>query len=234
MPDNMIKGLANAAAHPVMVQVINQGPGIWGNVATGFITAGAAIVAVMLTHRYTHRREKQAAVQQLKQEQLFIATELIFLPEQYAEGCAQVAGDNGKMVYESGKQPERAYVAGYPVPLDFDKVAGDWSSLPARRMYRIRELPLRQAGAMSAIEFAWDNDMPGDYPAFFRQRQYEFARLGITAISEARQLRKLSGLPADRLNKSEWSALPVIMGVLKRERQQRISEHLASAAAEQP
>ncbi|SHI04021.1 hypothetical protein SAMN05428958_11388 [Pantoea sesami] len=71
MPDNMIEGLANAAAHPVTVQVINKGPGIWGNVATGFITAGAAIVAVMLTHRYTHRREKQAAVQQLKREQLF-------------------------------------------------------------------------------------------------------------------------------------------------------------------
>lgn len=234
MPDNMIEGLANAAAHPVTVQVINQGPGIWGNVATGFITAGAAIVAVMLTHRYTHRREKQAAVQQLKREQLFIATELIFLLEQYAENCARVAADDGEMVSVDGRQAERAPVAGHPAPLDFDKVAGDWSSLPTRRMYRIRELPLRQAVAMSAIEHAWDNDMPGDYPLFFRQRQYEFARLGITAISEARQLRKLSGLPADRLNKSAWSALPVIMGVLKRERQQRINEHFACARAEQP
>lgn len=222
MQDNMIEGLANVAAHPVTVQVINQGPGIWGNVATGFITAGAAIVAVILTHRYTLRREKQAAVQQLKRERLFISTELIFLLEQYAESCARVAADDGEMVSIDGRQAERATVAGHPAPLDFDKVAGDWSSLPAQRMYNIRELQLSQAGAMSAIEYAWDNDMPGDYPLFFRQRKYEFAKLGMKAIHEARLLRKLCGLPAARLNESEWSAQPVMIAVWKREREQRI------------
>lgn len=39
-----------AASHPVTIQMINQRPGIWGNVATGFITACAAIGAVRLTH----------------------------------------------------------------------------------------------------------------------------------------------------------------------------------------
>ncbi|MEJ1269052.1 hypothetical protein WDV93_25330 [Pantoea ananatis] len=34
--------IINGVAHPVTVQIINQGPGIWGNVATGLITAGAA------------------------------------------------------------------------------------------------------------------------------------------------------------------------------------------------
>jgi len=36
--------------------MVNQGAGIWGNVATDLITAGAAIGAVMLTHRFTLRR----------------------------------------------------------------------------------------------------------------------------------------------------------------------------------
>ena len=38
MPDNIIENLANAFTHPVTVQVINQSPGIWRNVATGLIT----------------------------------------------------------------------------------------------------------------------------------------------------------------------------------------------------
>ena len=55
------ESVAAAATHPVTVQVINQGLGIWGSVATGLITAGAAIAAVMLTHRFTLQREKLAS-----------------------------------------------------------------------------------------------------------------------------------------------------------------------------
>lgn len=49
--------------------------------ATGLITACAAIAAVMLTHRYTLHREKQASERKLTQEQYFISTELVFLLE---------------------------------------------------------------------------------------------------------------------------------------------------------
>ncbi|WP_162901021.1 hypothetical protein [Erwinia persicina] len=41
--EQIAEGVAAAVSHPVTVQVINQGPGIGGNVATGLITAGAAI-----------------------------------------------------------------------------------------------------------------------------------------------------------------------------------------------
>jgi len=227
MQNTIADGLAGAATHPITVQVINQGPGIWGNVATGFITAVAAILAVILTHRYTHWRDKQAAVQKLKRERLFIAAELIILLDQYAEGCAHVADDKGEVVHVSGKQPERAPVAGYPAPPDFDKVAGDWSSLLARHMFRIRELPLRQAGAMRAIDDAREHDSPGDYPAYFRERQYEFARLGLRAIIETRYLRELCDLPPAGRNISVWSA-NVIKGVLDEQRSQRVDDHIAN------
>ncbi|MHC2598987.1 hypothetical protein ACVLVH_004670 [Kluyvera sp. 1366] len=59
--DDLANGAIAVASHPITVQVTNQGPGIWGNVATGLITACAAIAAVMLTHRYTLHREKQAS-----------------------------------------------------------------------------------------------------------------------------------------------------------------------------
>jgi hypothetical protein len=223
MQNNMI----DATAHPVAVQVINQGPGIWGNVATGFITAGAAILAVILTHRYTQRRERQTEEQKRKQERLFIATELIFMLEQYAEDCARVAADNGGKGDGTGTLPERVPMVGYPAPLNFDNVAGDWRSLPATRMYQIRGLPLRQAEAQRAIEYAQEHDNSAEYSAFFGARQYEFALLGIKAINQARLLRKLCGLPAARLNSAEWSAQTVMMKVWKRERE-ALFERIAS------
>jgi membrane protein YdbS with pleckstrin-like domain len=67
-------GLAN----PITVQVISQGLGIWVNVVTGLITAGAAIVAVMLTHKFTLRREKSASEEKQQRQRYFIATELVF------------------------------------------------------------------------------------------------------------------------------------------------------------
>ncbi|MEN4610440.1 hypothetical protein ABEH06_24570 [Pantoea agglomerans] len=59
--DNLTDGIAAALSHPVTVQVVNQGPGIRGNVATGFITEGVALIALMLTHQFTLHREKLAA-----------------------------------------------------------------------------------------------------------------------------------------------------------------------------
>lgn len=67
-------GLAN----PITVQVISQGLGIWVNVVTVLITAGAAIVAVMLTHKFTLRREKSASEEKQQRQRYFIATELVF------------------------------------------------------------------------------------------------------------------------------------------------------------
>ena len=84
--DNISNGVAGAVSHPLTVQIINQGPGIWGNVATGLITAGAAVAAVMLTHKFTLRRERSASEDKQKRERYFIATELVFLLERFSEG----------------------------------------------------------------------------------------------------------------------------------------------------
>ena len=85
MQNSIADGLAAAATQPITVQVINQGAGIWGNVATGLITAGAAIGAVFLTHLFTVWRENQAAEKKLKQARQFIAIELVFRLEDVAD-----------------------------------------------------------------------------------------------------------------------------------------------------
>ncbi|WP_318386262.1 hypothetical protein [Enterobacter sp.] len=94
-------------------------------------------------------------------------------------------------VNEPNRQAERAPKSSYPVPLNYETVTGDWRSLPP------------------------------DHSELFRARQDEFSLLRLKAIHLSRQLRRACGLPSSRLNASSWSAQPVMMRVLLRERKQR-------------
>lgn len=206
--------VAATATHPVIIQILNQGPGIWGNVATGLITASAAIAAVMLTHRFTLRRERLALAEKHEREQHFIATELVFMLEQFAEGCAGVATDHGYVNQEQVTVPETT------IPnLDYSVVSGDWRVLPAKLMYRIRELLVMEGEADRAIS-AVESYQP-DYHEFFEERQYQYTRLGLKAIIQARRLRRFAGLPNSRLDASPWSTQSVLWKEWRLERKRR-------------
>ncbi|WP_210524030.1 hypothetical protein [Pantoea ananatis] len=215
--------IINGLAHPVTVQVINQGPGIWGNVSTGLMTAGAAIAAVILTHHFTLTREKNAAADKRQRELHFIATELIFMLEQFAEGCAGVATDEGRRT--GGPQSEREAEMKSP-QLELNGVTGDWRVLKATLMYRIHELPVLQSEARRLIDYIQDIPVPPDHEAYFRERQYQYARLGIKAVILVVRLRREAGLPATRLSGNEWSAVSRLHSVWRRERKLRAEEYI--------
>lgn len=219
--DNISNGVAGAVSHPLTVQIINQGPGIWGNVATGLITAGAAIAAVMLTHRYTLKREKQAAQDKRQQELHFIATELIFMLERYAEQCARVATDDGKPNRE--RQQEYEPVTALP-ELNLSAITGDWRVLEPLHMFRIRELPVLQDEADRAIEAEWENFDPPYHTPYFKERQYQYARMGLRSVILAVRLRREAALPITRLADHAWSAVPLMRSVWRRERKWRAAE----------
>ncbi|MEK8779716.1 hypothetical protein P2S51_28070, partial [Escherichia coli] len=73
------ESIVAATSHPVSVQLINQGAGIWGNVATGLITGlltgGITLTGIWLTHYFTLKRERQASEDKMKKELHYIATE---------------------------------------------------------------------------------------------------------------------------------------------------------------
>lgn len=139
------ESIVAATSHPVSVQLINQGAGIWGNVATGLITGlltgGITLTGIWLTHYFTLKRERQASEDKMKKELHYIATELVFMLERYAEGCFRVVTDDGQD--DDAPQPERKAVTNYP-ELNLIDVSGDWRTLEPRLMYRIRELPVLQ------------------------------------------------------------------------------------------
>lgn len=213
--------IINGVAHPVTVQVINQGPGVRGNVATGLITAGAAIAAVMLTHRFTLKREKQASEEKRVHEHHFIATELIFMLERYAEQCARVATDDGKPNRE--RQHECEPVTALP-ELNLSAITSDWRVLKPLHMFRIRELPVLHDEAGRAIEAEWENFDPPLHTPYFKERQYQYARMGIRAVILAVRLRREAALPVTRLADHAWSAVPLMRSVCRRERKWRAAE----------
>lgn len=199
------------------VKIVKDSASVWPQIITVVSSAGAALGAVGLTHFFTRRREKAAAEDRLTRERLFIATELVFILERYAEGCARVATDAGE---DQLPYKEREPTVNFP-DLDLIDVSGDWRVLPGKLMYRIRELPVLQNEANRIIGGVGEYDHPPFYTDYFHERQYQYARLGMKALISAMRLRRAVGLPETRLADTEWSAHPVLWKVWRRERRRR-------------
>lgn len=196
------------------VKVVKDGASLAPQIITAVASVGAALGGVGLTHYFTRKREERAAAAKQSSERLFIATELVFLLEQFAEACASVATDQGYLNQDRITVPETT------VPnLSYDAVTGDWRALSAKLMYRIRELPMIQREADRAIDAA--EAYPPDYDEFFEVRQYQYIRLGLKAIIQARRLRQFAGLPNTRLDASPWSAQNVLWKEWRLERTRR-------------
>ncbi|MDQ9388638.1 MULTISPECIES: hypothetical protein [Serratia] len=194
------------------VKIVKDSPGLWPQIITGF----AALGGVYLAHYLTRWREESAAAAKQASERLFIATELVFLLEQFAEGCAQVATDQGEPDQQGEYSP-----AVKPPELSVLDVSGDWRTLPPLIMYRIRELPILQSEARRDIAAASEHSWAPYHKEGFQERQYQYARLGLKALILSRRLRKLTGLPDTRLDATEWSAQPVLWKAWQEERNRR-------------
>lgn len=200
--EEIVNGVAAAVSHPVTVKVINQGPGIWGNVATGFITAGAAIGAVMLTHRFTLKREKAAAEGKQTRERYFIGTELVFMLERFSQRCVAAAYESGYYDHETG------YIqVTHDLPdIGYSSITGDWRSLPQDLMYRLIQIPVLQEEARKSVAAAFNNDSPWDGDDGLYELNKQSCLLGLRAIRLSRELRRLCAMPEDELSVQPWSA----------------------------
>lgn len=219
------------------VKAVVQGVSAWmpviSTLAGGVLAGGVALLVSRMNHRYAREREATASAARLRHEEqlaedkrqkelFYITTELVFMLERYAEACARVAVDDGKD--DDAPQPEREAVTHYP-ELNLKDVSGDWRALQFLHMYRIRELPVLQNEARRSISYAAEIPTPPLHEDYFRERQYQFTRLGIKAVILAVRLRRATGLPETRLtDHDEWSVVSVFRKVWKRERPLRAAK----------
>lgn len=210
---------------------MSAGISVWTAVIGAAAGFAGALGSQWLSHHFATSRERRASEDRLTRERYFIATGLVFLLERYAEGCARVVTDYGKN--NEDRQPERKAVMDYPV-LDLTSVVGDWRALYSHHNYRVRELPVLQNEARGAIAHAAQIPAPPLHEEYFRERQYQFARLGIRAVTIAVRLRREAGLPETRLKGHEWSAVNKFLEVLRRERPLRAAEAVRNKKWNQP
>lgn len=200
------------------VKVVKDSASLWPQI----LTAIAAFGGVWYGQWLITRREAKTAAAKKDSERLYIATELVFLLEQFAEGCARVATDDGERDNKQGfmratqTRPE----------LDFNVITGDWRSLEPGLIYAIRELPVLLEWSDREIAGMEESEGPPDYTRTIREQKYLYARLGLKAILQARRLRTLASLPGTRLDATEWSAQPVLWKVWRDERKRRAQEHI--------
>ena len=203
------------------VKVVKDSASLWPQIITAVTSAGAAFGGVWYGQWRITQREKEAATAKLASERLFIATELVFILEQFAEGCARVATD-------TGKRDEQGFMRATenPPQIDFDVITGDWRSLDQKLIYAIRELPVLKVWSDREIAGMDESEGPPDYIQTSLERQYLYARLGLKAILQARRLRNLAGLPSTRLDATKWSAQPTLWKVWRNERKRRAQKHI--------
>lgn len=239
--------MADVISHTEQVKAAVQGVSAWMPVISalggGVLAGGVALLVTRLNHSYAREREVMATAERVRHEQqlaedkrqkelFYITTELVFMLERYAEACARVATDDGKD--DDAPQPEREAVMDYP-ELNLADVSGDWRALQFLHMYRIRELPVLQNEAYRAISYAAEIPAPPLHEDYFRERQYQFTRLGIKAVILAVRLRRATGLPETRLtDHDEWSVVSVFRKVWKRERPLRAAEAARNREWNQP
>ena len=217
------------------VKTMSQAFSVWlpviSTLAGGVLAGGVAILVTKLNHRYAREREENAAEERKRHEQkiteaknekelLFIATELVFHLERFAELCVNLATDAG---YEDSSGITRFSVVAEDLSLS--QISGDWRVLPRQLMYRIRELPVLQNSADRAIGSAAEHDDPPDYDDTFYERRYQYTWLGLKTIILARRVRKLVDLPGTRLDATPWSAQPVLWQLWRQERKRRARIH---------
>lgn len=223
----MVDAIHDAGLVKTVVQSVSPWIPVISTLAGGVLAGGVALRVSRMNHRYAREREAAAAAERLRHEHqlakdkeqkelLYITTELVFLLEQFAEGCARIATDMGHTDAQGFTCTNKT-----TPDINLSVVSGDWRVLPPRLMYAIREIPILQKGADRLIQAIEDNDDAPEYFRTFEERRYQYTRLGLRAIIQARRLRKNAGLPVTRLDATEWSAQPVLWNVWRQERNRR-------------
>ncbi|NIG46459.1 hypothetical protein F3J31_21935 [Enterobacter sp. Acro-832] len=169
------------------VKVVKDSASLWPQIITAVTSAGAAFGGVWYGQWRITQREKEAAAAKLASELFFIGTELICLLEHFADQCSDVTCDS---------DPDKQYWSVKELPLlRLEGIDGDWRSLPAEMLFRLRNLPALNREAQYVIEGVFRYGAPYEVMECAR---YQYACLGLKVLLMAWRLRRVCDLPPPR------------------------------------
>lgn len=123
----------------------------------------------------------------------YLATRMVCIFDSYVESCAEVVADDG--LIDGHRNPdgcleiqvEEPDPPAYPEDLE-------WTSIPHAIAYRALSLPDRVSAARRQIGFRADFDGP-PYDEAIKERQIQYAELGLLAAEIAEELRNEYRIP---------------------------------------
>ena len=101
----------------------------------------------------------------------YLAARVVCALDPLVEKCLNVTADNGE-------------------PDDVD-----WKNIPHDLMYRILSIQNQIDYSERVISSVFEIDLPPNYNQGFRERQFQYAKIGTLALDIATDLRKTFGLP---------------------------------------
>jgi hypothetical protein len=120
----------------------------------------------------------------------YLAIRVVCILDKFQDHCVDVVRDDGTDF--QGKRNAEVYleaqVALPESPLFPADV--DWKSIKPDLMYRILSLHSQVEGARRSIASTAEFTSPPDFEEFFKERRYQYSKLGLTAAELAWELRK--------------------------------------------
>lgn len=163
------------------VKVVKDSASLWPQIITAVLSAGTAFGGVWYGQWRITQREEEAATAKLVSERLFIATELVFLLERFAQRCAPAA--TATVEHDQDGRGEAEFLL---PEIDYSPVSGNWRSLPSGLMYRLSELSVLSYEAVVCVDNVFVEDTPyggaGEYSL-----HKNAAMLGVVSASDIRR-----------------------------------------------
>ncbi|EOP7090382.1 hypothetical protein N4K29_RS23845, partial [Escherichia coli] len=103
------------------VKVVKDSASLWPQIITAVLSAGTAFGGVWYGQWRITQREEEAATAKLVSERLFIATELVFLLERFAQRCAPAA--TATVEHDQDGRGEAEFLL---PEIDYSPVSGNW------------------------------------------------------------------------------------------------------------
>lgn len=187
-----------------------------GNISA-IISASAGLLGVVLGNSYVAVKEYVVGRRTRKEGTLYLGILVVSHLERFANGCVQVAQDDGtergRPAGSDGVQHVTTTSQPEFLPLS---VTVDWKLLPAGLLYPILRLPDDQESLRTWLSgiCEYDDDYP-EHTEYFWVRRKGYAELGLRAEELVRKLRSHCGMPMEEPSTGEWGRTQTLMAVVK-------------------
>ena len=204
--------------------------------ASAIISAAAGISGVLLGNGFSALKEWLIHRSKRQKDTAYLAIIVVSHLDRFANGCSNVAYDDGTECGWPAGGEEYAATIKPPEfqPLDIEV---EWKALPQDLMYAILRLPDQQE--QIRIKLAGIAEYDDDYPEhteYFWVRRSAYADLRLQASNLALRLRKHTGMPVEEPKPGEWCRDQGLREVIEKldEERKAAEGRLAEARAKSP